>query len=108
MQNLIRIDNALNGMAERRHNVEDKLENLQAQVEAAKAQIGKPVPQEDELKQKSARLIELDSELNMDNKGAPAKEDIVAKSARPSVLDKLKRPLPQRSTEKNMKQQEER
>lgn len=107
--NLIRIDNALNGMAERRHNVEDKLANLQAQMAAAKAEIGKPFPQEDELKEKSARLAELNAELNIDDKTPMERmaESDIAKSARPSVLEKLKRPLPQRSAEKNIKQQEE-
>ena len=106
--NLTRIDNALDKMPERLEGVKAQLENLYNQQAAAQLEVGKPFPQEDELKQKSARLIELDAELNMDNKGAPAKEDIVAKCARPSVLEKLKRPLPQRSAEKNIKQQEER
>ncbi|MDD3228322.1 MAG: SNF2-related protein [Oscillospiraceae bacterium] len=92
--NLLRIDNALDKMPERLESVKAQLENLYNQQAAAQLEVGKPFPQEDELKQKSARLIELDAELNMDNKNAPAKEDIVAKSARPSVLEKLKRPLP--------------
>ena len=90
--NLIRIDNALNGMAERRHNVEDKLTNLHAQMAAAKAEIGKPFPQEDELKEKSARLAELNAELNIDERTPMERmaEPEIAKSARPSVLEKLK------------------
>ncbi|MDO4563866.1 MAG: helicase SNF2, partial [Clostridia bacterium] len=90
--NLIRIDNALNGMAERRHNVEDKLANLHAQMAAAKAEIGKPFPQEDELKEKSARLAELNAELNIDERTPVERmaEPDIAKSARPSVLEKLK------------------
>ncbi|NCC69340.1 MAG: helicase SNF2, partial [Clostridia bacterium] len=87
--NLLRIDNALDKMPERLESVKAQLENLYNQQAAAQLEVGKPFPQEDELKQKSARLIELDAELNMDNKSAPAKEDIVAKSARPSVLEKL-------------------
>ena len=39
---------------------------------AAKAEIGKPFPQEAELRTKSARLAELDAELNMDKQ--PEKE----------------------------------
>ena len=35
---------------------------------AAKAELGKPFPQEEELKTKSARLAELDAELNMDQR----------------------------------------
>ena len=35
---------------------------------AAKAELDKPFPQEEELKNKSARLAELDAELNMDQR----------------------------------------
>ena len=38
------------------------------QQEAAKAEVGKPFPQEEELRQKSARLAELDTELNIGGK----------------------------------------
>ena len=105
--NLTRIDNALEKMPERLSGVKAQLENLYNQQAAAQAEVGKPFPQEDELKQKSARLIELDSELNMDNKDAPAKEEVVAKSTKPSLLAQLRQPLPPRSTEKNVKQHEE-
>ena len=102
--NLTRIDNALNGMAERKQNVEDKLANLYAQMETAKAEIGKPFPQEDELKTKSARLAELNAELNIDDKTPMERlaepENAIAKSARPSVLAQLKRPLPDKPTHK--------
>lgn len=102
--NLTRIDNALNGMAERKQNVEDKLANLYTQMETAKAEIGKPFPQEDELRTKSARLAELNAELNIDDKTPMERlaepETAIAKSARPSVLAQLKRPLPNKPTPK--------
>ena len=56
---------------------------------------------------KSARLVELDTLLNIDGKGHTQPETVVAKSARPSVLDSLKRPVPPRSLEKKPKQHEE-
>ena len=62
---------------------------------------------EDELKRKNARLVELDTLLNIDGKGRSAPETVIAKSARPSVLDSLKRPVPPRSPEKKPKQHEE-
>jgi len=94
--NLTRIDNALNGMAERLANVQGKLDSLYAQMETAKQELGKPFPQEAELKAKSARLAELNIALNIDDKTpleamaeeAPPRNE-VAKSARPSVLQKL-------------------
>lgn len=105
--NLVRIDNALDKMPERLASVKAQLDNLYHQQAAAQAEVGKQFPQEDELKQKSARLIELDALLNIDGQSRAQPETTIAKSARPSVLDKLKRPLPQRSTEKNTKQHEE-
>ena len=52
----------------------------------------KPFPQEAELKEKSARLAELNAELNIDDRTPmeQAAENVVAK--RPSVLGKLKAP----------------
>ena len=88
--NLVRIENALDKMPERLRSVQEQLENLYNQQAAAKAEVGKPFPQEQELAAKTARLIELDMELNLDGKGQPQPEQAIAKSARPSVLDKLK------------------
>ena len=94
--NLTRIDNALNGMADRLTAVKDKLDSLYSQMETAKAELGKPFPQEQELRTKSARLAELNIALNIDDKTpleamaeeAPPRAEI-AKSAKPSVLQKL-------------------
>ena len=51
--------------------VQARLDATKQQVAAAKQELGKPFPQEDELKTKSARLAELDSELNMDSRQKP-------------------------------------
>ena len=88
--NLVRIENALDKMLERLRSVQEQLENFYNQQAAAKAEVGKPFPQEQELAAKTARLIELDMELNLDGKGQPQPEQAIAKSARPSVLDRLK------------------
>ena len=77
------------------------------QQAAAKEEVGKPFLYEEELKSKNARLVELDTLLNIDGKGQAHAEAVVAKSARPSVLDHLKRPVPPRSTDKKHKQHEE-
>ena len=90
--NLVRIENALDKMPERLRSVQDQLENLYNQQAAARAEVGKPFPQEQELAAKTARLIELDMELNLDGKGQAQPEHTIAKSARPSVLDRLKAP----------------
>ena len=99
--NLTRIDNVLNAMPDRLQNVRNTLDALTAQMETAKAELGKPFPQEDELRTKSARLAELNAELNIDDRtpmeqmaeDAPAVQS--AKAERPSVLAKLKAPLSQ-------------
>ena len=105
--NLTRIDNALSQMPQRLEAVKNQLDNLYQQQAAAKAEVGKPFPQEQELRDKSARLAELDVLLNMDGRGRPAPEAVLAKSGRPSVLEGLKRPVPPRSPEKKPKHHEQ-
>ena len=92
--NLTRIDNALSQMPQRLEAVKNQLDNLYQQQAAAKAEVGKPFPFEDDLRVKSARLAELDVLLNMDGRSRPAPETMLAKSSRPSVLEGLKRPVP--------------
>ena len=109
--NLTRIENALNAIPERMQAVQDKLANLREQVETAKAELGKPFPQEEELRTKSSRLAELNAELNIDDRtpmeqiaeDAPSAE--IAK-AKPSVLEKLKAPIPQTHAEVKGKHRE--
>ena len=105
--NLTRIDNALSQMPQRLEAVKNQLDNLYQQQAAAKAEVGKPFPQEQELRDKSARLAELDVLLNMDGRGRPAPEAVLVKSGRPSVLEGLKRPVPPRCPEKKPKHHEQ-
>ena len=105
--NLVRIDNALAQMSERYKTVQGRLENVQAQLATAKAELGKPFPQETELKEKSARLAELNAELNIDDRTPmeQAAENVVAK--RPSVLGKLKAPCVHGAGEKKKSHEQE-
>ena len=105
--NLTRIDNALAQMPQRLEAAKAQMDNLYQQQAAAKEEVGKPFLYEEELKSKNARLVELDTLLNIDGKGPAHDEAVVAKSTRPSVLDHLKRPVPPRSTDKKPKQHEE-
>ena len=105
--NLTRIDNALSQMPQRLEAVQNQLNNLYQQQAAAREELSKPFLYEDDLQVKTARLVELDTLLNIGDKGHTAPETVMAKSARPSVLDSLKRPVPPRSTEKKPKQYEE-
>ena len=105
--NLVRIDNALAQMPERYKTVQGRLENVQAQLATAKAELGKPFPQEAELKEKSVRLSELNAELNIDDRTPmeQAAENVVAK--RPSVLGKLKVPSVHGAGEKKKSHEQE-
>ena len=107
--NLTRIDNALAQMPQRLEAAKAQLDNLYQQQAAAKEEVGKPFLYEEELRSKNARLVELDTLLNIDGKGQGQAhtESAVAQSTRPSVLDHLKRPVPPRSTDKKPKQHEE-
>ena len=104
--NLTRIDNVLNNIEKRLEAVNERLDALYVQVENAKAELGKPFPQEEELKVKSARLAELNVELNIEDKTPmeqavdnaarheEASRERIAKSEKPSLLAKLQKPLP--------------
>ena len=83
--NIVRIDNALGQIPARIQSAQAQLENVRKQLETAKAEVNKPFPKEDELKTKSARLSELNAELNIDER-----TPIGEKTEKPSVLEKLK------------------
>lgn len=90
--NLIRMDNALSGLSGRLERVQNELMNLENQQNAAREELQKPFPQEQELAEKSARLAELDAALNMDDSHSEADSISEEKEEgrRPSVLADLK------------------
>ena len=67
--NLQRISNALTGIEKRLTEAEQKMENLLSQLATAQEEVEKPFPKEAELTEKMERLAELNSLLNMDEKG---------------------------------------
>lgn len=67
--NLQRLSNALEGMTGKMADVEQKLSNVEHQLETAKVEVTKPFAQEQELAEKLERLAELNTLLNMDEKG---------------------------------------
>lgn len=67
--NLQRLSNALEGMTGKMADVEQKLSNVEHQLETAKVEVTKPFAQELELAEKLERLAELNALLNMDEKG---------------------------------------
>ena len=66
--NIQRMDNLLESMPTRQLDYKEKLKKLEIQVEIAKQEVEKPFPREDELKEKAARLDQLNILLNMDKR----------------------------------------
>ena len=66
--NIIRIDNTLNAIEKRLENTISNLEDTRKNYELAKEEIKRPFPQEEELKEKSKRLDELNIKLNLNEK----------------------------------------
>lgn len=96
--NLVRMDNTLEKIPERMKAIESELENLYQQQELAKAEVGKPFPYEKELAAKTARLIELNAELNLDEKQRP--EESIAKE-KPSILERIRQPTTRETPKRN-------
>ncbi len=90
--NIIRLDNSLNNFPERINATENELTTLHQQQAAAQIEVEKPFPQEEELAEKSARLAELNAQLDVDEKShEPEQEEEEREDAprRPSVLAAL-------------------
>ena len=66
--NITRIDNMLSSMQTKYETVTQNLADEKRKLEQAKAEIGKPFPQEEELQEKTKRLTELNVVLNLDEK----------------------------------------
>ena len=94
--NLTRLDNALDSFPDRIARAENQLQTLYQQRDAAQVEVEKPFPKEAELAEKSARLAELDTLLNMESRPEPeqdtpeAEQDEQSEEHRPSVLAGLK------------------
>jgi len=90
--NIIRLDNSLNNFSERITATENELTTLHQQQAAAQIEVEKPFPQEEELAEKSARLAELNAQLDVDEKSHEPEQDEEEQEdapRRPSVLAAL-------------------
>ena len=70
--NIQRIENAVEGIVLAREKDERSLTTARGNLEDAKAELDKPWPQEQELQEKSARLTELNIELDVGGSDASA------------------------------------
>ena len=90
--NIIRLDNSLNNFPERITAAENELDTLHQKQAAAQIEVEKPFPQEEELAEKSARLAELNAQLDVDEKNHEPEQDEEEQEdapRRPSVLAAL-------------------
>ena len=94
--NVIRINNALEGMDEKIKQHETRLVRLEGELKNAQEEAERPFPKEDELQQKSARLAQLNRELekpktkvgeqSQDGSDQPGSEDGDAPTLEPPAL----------------------
>ena len=92
--NILRVENALASLDKKLDTNRVRLVDLENQVENARAELEKPFPQEAELAEKSARLIELNAELDMENSSPSEPVSEEKEHERPSLLAKPKEPIP--------------
>ena len=84
--NITRIDNGIDNLADAVKRYENDLADVKKQLETAKVEVEKPFAQEDELKQKNARLNELNALLSVDKRepefvgGEPDTNDMPSQS----------------------------
>ena len=100
--NILRINNALERIPKNLEGQELALKNLQRDLDTAKEEVNRPFPQEAELETKSARLSQLNIELNNDGGAglpsqegneAPEREDanpVMTQGDKPSIRQALK------------------
>ena len=91
--NILRVTNALAGIERTLPQVERRLENLEQQLAQAKEEAKRPFAQEAELAEKSARLAELNSLLNMDEKGSEDALGVDEDAAETEVADRPRQPV---------------
>ena len=83
--NLTRIENAINEIPKKLEEAKGQLENYHGQVKATEEELQKGFPYADELKEKSARLAKLNTELTMQDNNSPVQENPPAEA--PKIED---------------------
>lgn len=84
--NITRIENALDSIEKRIESSKEQLKMVHEQREEAKAELAKPFAREQELAEKSARLAQLNAELNID---AGANGSDISADEKPSLLGEI-------------------
>ena len=87
--NITRIDNGIDDLTYWLNRFENDLSDVKKQLETAKVEVEKPFAQEDELKQKNARLNELNALLNVDERDNVVIDSEIDSSDMPAQSDRL-------------------
>ena len=87
--NLLRLDHALAVIPKRLEDAKAHLKELESQRDAAQAELGKPFPQEQQLREKSARLAELNALLDLEGHEEAAVVEAPVAKEKSSVLQRL-------------------
>ena len=90
--NFQRLDNTIAGLPDKLHAAEEQLEETKKQLETAKKDVEIPFPLEEELAAKSARLVELDSMLNLDKPENEIVDSEKDADTTPEKTDKTREP----------------
>ncbi|MBR2209448.1 MAG: hypothetical protein IJ859_11630, partial [Synergistaceae bacterium] len=89
--NLTRIENAINDIPKKLEEVKSQLENYHSQIKITEEELSKPFPYADELKEKSARLAQLNAELIIPERGEtqtseqPEQENSLTEDENPEI-----------------------
>jgi hypothetical protein len=84
--NLTRLENAINSLPKQLDKAKFNLEETKHLLTVAKEEVGKPFAQLDELRQKEAKLEELNKELSFDNNNDVSKDEQPSKDTQSSDI----------------------
>ena len=89
--NLTRLNNVFSGLQGKLEQAQQRLATAEEQLENAKREVNRPFPQEQELAEKQAQLIELNARLNIDERSSEASlidgDALEEKSEAPETAD---------------------
>lgn len=86
--NTVRISNLISGIEDRMNNAKEELNEIKAALEAAKKEVQKQFPREEELNKKQARLHEL--EISLKSVKSVSGDNNEDKQTQPSISDVMK------------------
>lgn len=89
---VIRVNNVLDNIPARVDGCRERISETEKSLADYRGEVGKPFAREEELRQKHARMKELDAQLNMDLRSGPQQnkeEDVIISDEPVSLVDKI-------------------